>query len=753
MTKTRLKTGLPIILFLQLVFSSLIAQTDHYEQIFASNTTYRYAAIRSASDDQRDAAWRTPEFDDSHWIEGTGGIGLGDNDDETSIGRGYSVYMRTWFTINDKSNITQMFLMADYDDGFVAYLNGIEIARANMPLDDDFPPYNQLASGSHEAKMYSGGFPELFIVDSDILSEYLVEGSNLMAFQVHNESTGSRDMSSNFFLLCGLNVQETIYSPLPDWFEGMIADYSSALPLITIDTYGEEIPDEPKIPGWMTIYNRGEGELNTILNSPDDYDGHIAIEQRGNSSRWMYEDDGKISYSLETQDSLGENNNVKLFGMPRENDWVLYGPYSDKTMLKNVMAYWIGNETGAWAPRTIYVDVVLNGKQMGIFAFMEKIKRDDDRVDIAKMTTEDISGDNLTGGYIVKVDRNTGWDRESWDSPYPPTNAINQTVSWVLVYPRPEVVMDEQLNYIKGIISDFEDIMNGPDYLDPLEGYRSLVDMGSFVDFFLIGELFRDADSFRSSMFFHKDRDSRDPKLKLGPLWDFNYSMGNYDICGCASSSGWAYQFNYYCNERYKINPFWWEKIVEDEFFLDKARARWTELRQNVLSEETIFNFIDSTTSHFEQSRIRNFQIWPILDEKLWPNYYVGGTYENEIAFLKTWIHERLLWIDENIPLIGSSSAIEHLSDNAMSFSIYPNPAQESTNFRIANAGPGELMIQIFSPSGQQVDEITHYLGYNGTWLIPYSIRSVLSNPSAGVYYCNLLINKEPVSSRRLIVK
>ena len=635
----------------------------------------------------------------------------------------------------------------------LTYINGIEVARANMPLDDDYPPYNQLSLASHEAKMFSGGYPELFVIDLNAISATLLEGQNLIAFQVHNESTGSMDLSSNFFLIGGLSISETVYSLLPSWYNSMMADYSSTLPLIVIDTYGQEIPDEPKIPGWMKVFYRGEGEINSIMDNPDEYDGHIAIEQRGNSSRWMFVDDGKISYSLETRDSLGENNNVKLLGMPKENDWVLYGPYSDKTLLKNVMAYWIGNETGEWSPRTKYVDVVLNGKQMGIFAFMEKIKRDNDRVDIAKLDVDEVSGDDLTGGYIVKIDRNTGWNRESWDSQFPPTNAIEQTVSWVLVYPRPEDVADEQLNYIKGFIYDFESTMNGPNYLDPETGYRSIVDIESFVDFFLIGELFRDADSFRSSMYFNKDKDSNDPKLKLGPLWDFNYSMGNYDVCGCASSSGWAYRFNYYCNERFKINPFWWEKIVEDEFFKNKAVARWNELRGNAFSEATIFNFIDSTTSYLEPARIRNFQIWPILDKKLWPNYYVGGTYENEIDFLKTWIHERLLWIDENIPLISKTSSADILTIDPTTFSIYPNPVQENTTFKIENAGPGDVLIQVFSPSGQKIAEIEHYLGYSGTWLIPFSFGSVLANPASGIYSCSLIIDGVPIKTKRIIVR
>lgn len=744
--------SLALLFLIALSTPVLRSQTDHYEGIFNSDENFRYLSVRTAFVDQQNALWRTTEFNDSSWAEGPGGIGFGDDDDGTLIPRGYSVYLRKWFTINDIRAISQLILLADYDDGFVAYLNGQEIARANIPVSESFPAYNRLALGNHDAIIKTGGYPEPFIVDSALLSSLLVNGENLLAVQVHNESSGSRDLSANLFLAAGIKITERQYQALPDWFDRMREHFGSTIPLVVINTFGKEIPDEPKIPGTMKIINRGAGPGNSIFDQANEYDGLIAIEQRGYSSRYMYVDDGKISYSLETQDSLGENNNVKILGMPSENDWVLYGPYSDKTLLKNVMAYWIGNNLDQWAPRTQYVDVILNGKQMGLFAFMEKVKRDKDRVNIAAMDADDLAGDSLSGGYLVKVDRNTGNPLESWDSPFLPSNAINQVVSWVLVYPRPEEVAVEQFNYIREFITSFERLMSSSFYKDPFIGYRNLIDLESFIDFFLVGELFRDADAFRSSMYLHKDRDSEGGLLKMGPLWDFNYSMGNYDVCGCASSSGWAYLFNYYCNERYKINPFWWEKLVEDDYFNEKAGNRWIELRKNVLSEESLMSFIDSTTRYFETSQKRNFEIWPILGTTLWPNFYVGGSYENEIAWLKIWIQERLAWLDDNIPRIGTTGTGPETILLESQTALYPNPLNETSLFKLTNYGPGNLSIEVFSSQGAKITAITQNLGYQGTWMIPFPIKAQQPKLPKGIYHYQIKLNQELKESNSFLI-
>ena len=109
---------------------------------------------------------------------------------------------------------------------------------------------------------------------------------------------------------------------------------SSVLPLIIINTMGQQILDEPKITAHMGIIKKTQGVYNHPTDTLNEYDGYIGVEYRGSSSSFFL----KKGYGLETRDSLGQNNNVSLFGMPSENDWVLHGPYSDKSLMRNYLA-------------------------------------------------------------------------------------------------------------------------------------------------------------------------------------------------------------------------------------------------------------------------------------------------------------------------------------------------------------------------------------------------------------------------------
>ena len=167
-----------------------------------------------------------------------------------------------------------------------------------------------------------------------------------------------------------------------------------------IDTYGEEIPDEYKIVAHMGIIDNG-----TNMNYYDDpfngYDGQISIETRGSTSQSF----PKKQYALETQDSDGENLNVPILGMPSENDWILHAPYSDKSLLRNFLSYELYGEMGWYSTRTRFCEVVINGDYKGLYLFMEKIKRDNNRVDISTLNPDEILDDDLTGGYILKIDK------------------------------------------------------------------------------------------------------------------------------------------------------------------------------------------------------------------------------------------------------------------------------------------------------------------------------------------------------------
>jgi hypothetical protein len=176
---------------------------------------------------------------------------------------------------------------------------------------------------------------------------------------------------------------------------------SSNLPIVIIETNGQTIPDEPKINVDMGIIYNGPGQMNYITDPYNEYDGIVGIERRGNSSQYYFP---KKQYAFETRDSLSMNLNVSLLGMPEENDWILHAPYSDKTLMRNVLAYKMASDLGDYASRTAYCEVVINGDYKGVYVLMEKIKRDVNRVNITELDENDIAGDSLTGGYMVKIE-------------------------------------------------------------------------------------------------------------------------------------------------------------------------------------------------------------------------------------------------------------------------------------------------------------------------------------------------------------
>ncbi|HJX70835.1 MAG TPA: lamin tail domain-containing protein, partial [Bacteroidales bacterium] len=185
-----------------LVFASDKDRRDmslNWETIIDWGDTWKYIVPGS----ELPAAWRNTGFDDSSWNSGKSGFGYGDNDDSTVLSQTLSVFIRKTFLTDDVSTCKRALLHIDYDDGFVAYLNGHEIARGNIGTPGIPPAYNQGAN-SHEAKMYSGGKPEEFEIDS--VYNYLKQGENILAIQVHNNSTTSTDLTAIPFFTLGLTV-------------------------------------------------------------------------------------------------------------------------------------------------------------------------------------------------------------------------------------------------------------------------------------------------------------------------------------------------------------------------------------------------------------------------------------------------------------------------------------------------------------------------------------------------------------------
>lgn len=189
----------------QWTFPALTLTSDSHLLIFASDkdrteqVTWRTAINWGDNwrwrlgDSEPPSNWNSPEFDDSGWSTGPSGFGYGDDDDATVIDETMSVYIRKSFTVTDPAQVLSAILHVDCDDGFVAYLNGEEIARHNLGAPGSFVPYNQGADTWIEAALYSGGAPMAFPLDS--ARHLLQSGENVLAFQGHNYSETSSDLT------------------------------------------------------------------------------------------------------------------------------------------------------------------------------------------------------------------------------------------------------------------------------------------------------------------------------------------------------------------------------------------------------------------------------------------------------------------------------------------------------------------------------------------------------------------------------
>lgn len=643
---------------------------DHWETIIYDNDDWNYMVGSSAIP----MDWIENGYDASQWLSGPGGFGYGDDDDSTILEDVVSVFILKQFDVADLNVINALVLHADYDDGFVAYLNGEEIARKNLGAVGVRVPYDESTPTFVEANQTEGKLPEAIFIDPD----FLLQGSNTLAIQVHNHGTESSDLSSNFFLSVGLEDDSVFFGVPPVWFDSF--NFQSTLPLIKITTdENSEIEDEPRVKAHMGIIHKGPAETNSPFDEYNIYDGNISIELRGTSSLGF----DKKGYGFETQNADGSNNNVALLGLPEENDWVLHGPYSDKSLLRNVLTYHLGNLTGRYAPRTRLCELFINDNYEGVYVLTEKIKQDKNRVDIAKMTEEDNNGDELTGGYIFKVDRNTqdipgiGWTSDFPDNKF-----------FAYVDPKADDISESQKMYLREYMSDFESAIDSPDYLSTYENY---INVASLVDYFLVTEVSKHIDAFKLSFYMYKDKDSKGGKLHFGPLWDFNLGYGNFDFACSPDFQGWAYEFP----DCGSWHPFWARKLLDVPNVQHLSDCRWAELREGPFRTDSLLMFIDERYAEMGEAVDRNFERWDILGEYVWPNDFVGEDYAEELNFLKTWLRNRLEWMDRNMKgecnaYVSSTAAQAH-----QQLILFPNPTDEVLN--ISSTYDKEMLVEIYS--------------------------------------------------------
>ncbi len=479
---------------------------------------------------------------------------------------------------------------------------------------------------------------------------------------------------------------------------------SSNLPIIVIDTKGAVIVDEPKIVADMGIVDNGVGKRNQVSDPFNAFNGKIGIEIRGSSSQMF----PKKQFAVELRDPTGINQvDASIFGMPKESDWILFAPYNDKTLIRDALAYRLGRNMGNYASRSRFFELVINGEYQGIYLFLEKIKRGKNRVNIDKLESTEISGDAVTGGYILKIDKTTGGDEGGVTSSYPPggmPNTASQKIYFQYEYPKGKDIVGAQKTYIESFMRQFESTLASDSFNDPQTGWTTYADVSSFVDFFIMNELTKNPDAYRLSTFMYKKKDSDGGKLFMGPIWDFNLGFGNVNYCTQGTTTGLVIDFNSICPTDGWLIPFWWKKLWSDQAFRVKVSDRWQQLRLGSFSNNAIGSYIDSVSTVLKsEATARNFQKWPVLGTYVWPNYKFDlYTYDAEVGWLRDWVMARLSYLDATLAfsITGIKDANLRPGINVHAF---PNPFDSELVLEYETHSGGEARFTVTDLWGREI--------------------------------------------------
>ena len=465
---------------------------------------------------------------------------------------------------------------------------------------------------------------------------------------------------------------------LPSLFYGQSLSVSN-LPIVRFNTKTRIIQDEPKIPVQMEIFDNGPGQLNQVSSTPS-ISTVAGVEYRGSTSQadfYFLPGYVKKPYGIELwTDSTGlKAKKLSLVQMPEESDWVLNASYNDRSFMRDFIAQNVAGRLGLLHSNAKFVELIINDEYRGVYVLMEKVKQGKNRVPISDLYPTENAGDDVTGGYLLKIDKTSGSPSTSWKSNYTSGISATQKCEFQIEYPQYGIITQQQLIYIRDYINNWEKKLMTEDMNDPKASFRDYMDVSSFVNYFILNEVTRNVDGYRLSTYLYKDKESLGGKIKMGPAWDFNIAFGNADYLNGWKTDGFVYKAmeNDGGKNDYWQVPFWWNKLIQDASFRKALATRWKTVRSSFLNTNTLFATIDSAQVALKDPLTRNFQKYPLMGKKIWPNYYVGATLSDEVNWLKNWIQGRLVWLDAQMAVFDSP--ILAISEETTSSIVYPNPS------------------------------------------------------------------------------
>ena len=387
-----------------------------------------------------------------------------------------------------------------------------------------------------------------------------------------------------------------------------LGEFSTTLPVVYMNTKGQQVLKENAIWGNIALLD-GNGEEQSVFSIPNSI-YRATIKYRGASSYSKFDKKQyRIKFYKNEKDSAKE---VSLAGMGANSEWVLNGPYLDKTLIRNKLVYDLARELNGWAPDTRFVELFVDGEYQGVYLAVEPVTNGESRLRLAEFGL--LSGETA---YIVNRDRiDTGSEEiDTWGT-------------------------EKQKAYIQKDISEFEQVLYGKNFSDKRMGYQAYIDMDNWVDYFIINEFAMNYDAGNLSTYLYKELDG---KLQLA-VWDFNNGFDNYQ---------W---FRTETDVLHTVENSWFQRLWQDENFRDRVCERYRQLRETTLADEHIAEKIASYQEELGEAVDRNFKVWGYsFKENLLAGTSKEGTsrnirsYEEAMKQLTDTIRERLAYLDKEL--------------------------------------------------------------------------------------------------------
>ena len=400
----------------------------------------------------------------------------------------------------------------------------------------------------------------------------------------------------------------------------------------------------------------------------------VLARERGNGSR--YELFKKRPYRIKFNDGKSHHmlKDSPLQSPAKSKKWVLMPNWREKSLMRNNIAFEMSRRLGLrYTPWIQNVDVIVNGEYKGNYQLADQVTVDPNRVDVAEMLPEDNEDYSITGGYLLEI-----------TSPGGEQYHFSSNIGGIPVdvkYPDDKDITSEQFSYIRNAFNEMESLLWSSNYTHPDKGYRSKLDLESFLRFFLVEEFAGNHDAMWS-IYVYKERD--DDQLHFGPVWDFDLSMDNdqrsYPVNG---KPYWLYNYG---SAVTGIRDFV-SRILSDPYANEMLSNIWAGMRESgAFTAESLCAFVDSLGQVLDESQKLNFTRWDNLGQLLTLQQFAPGTYQGELDIIKNYLKGRIRWIDKKLGYGTIPQNVDFVistPDDLLEFAELVNSGENTVNAKV----------------------------------------------------------------------